>query len=288
MYLQEKVIVIYGGTSGIGLELSETLLSLGAYVIFLGTKKEKGKALEAELNNKYRSDKKNQMALFHQCDITDWGSQEAIYSLSTETFDQSVDVVIVIAGILDSSNLMNDIELDNDNMLVDGTYRTLEVNLTAAAKANRLAIQHFLRNNKPGCVINTSSIYGYVGAPLAPLYAASKHGIIGLSKSYGTLFRSTGIRVNVVAPHFVDTPMVTGPSKAVAKALGMVPMSRCIDAYIQLIENDLLEGDVLVVTSEKTYIEQRYPDSTSERLDHLCSERKRQFREQIHEYFLRR
>ncbi|KAG2226192.1 hypothetical protein INT45_003337 [Circinella minor] len=218
---------------------------------------------------------KKKVAVFHQCDITDWRSQEALYEVSTKTFEQSVDVVIIIAGILDSSNLVSDTEQ------VDGSYRTLEVNLTAAAKANRLAIQHFVRNNKPGCIINTSSIYGYVGAPLAPLYAASKHGIIGLTKSYGTLFRSTGIRVNAVAPHFVDTPMVTGPSKTVAMALGMVPMSRCIEAYMRLIEDDSLDGDVVVVTSEKTYIEQRYPDSTSEKLDQLCSERKLQYREQI-------
>ncbi|KAI7859800.1 hypothetical protein BDC45DRAFT_161862 [Circinella umbellata] len=276
MHLQQKVIAIYGGTSGIGRELADTLLSLGAYVIFLGTKEEKGIALEKQLNDKYRREDniKKKVAVFHQCDITDWRSQEALYEVSTETFEQSVDVVIIIAGILDSSNLVSDTEQD-------GSYRTLEVNLTAAAKANRLAIQHFVRNDKPGCIINTSSIYGYVGAPLAPLYAASKHGIIGLTKSYGTLFRSTGIRVNAVAPHFVDTPMVTGPSKRVALALGMVSMSRCIEAYIRLIEDDSLDGDVVVVTSEKTYVEQRYPDSTSENLDQLCSERKLQYREQI-------
>ena len=111
--------------------------------------------------------------------------------------------------------------------------------------------------------------------------------------------------------------MVTGPSKTVAMALGMVPMSRCIEAYIRLIEDDSLDGmyiltiiiafyfllnstnnnikkctiylvgDVVVVTSEKTYIEQRYPDSTSEKLDQLCSDRKHQYREQINEQLRR-
>lgn len=58
-----------------------------------------------------------------------------------------------------------------------GSYRTLEVNLAAAAKATRTAVQHFIKNDKPGLVIHTSSIYGFCGAPLAPLYAASKHGV---------------------------------------------------------------------------------------------------------------
>lgn len=111
-----------------------------------------------------------------------------------------------------------------------GSYRTLEVNLAAAAKATRTAVQHFIKNDKPGLVIHTSSIYGFCGAPLAPLYAASKHGvsvlfsnkctmllcslfllqIIGLAKSYGTLFRSTNIRVNAVAPHFVGMYLLWG------------------------------------------------------------------------------
>ena len=75
-----------------------------------------------------------------------------------------------------------------DDDLVDGSYRTLEVNLTAAAKANRLAIQHFVRSNKPGCIINTSSIYGYIGAPLAPLYAASKHAVCTYTTFYIIFF----------------------------------------------------------------------------------------------------
>ncbi|KAI9492384.1 hypothetical protein BDB00DRAFT_939702 [Zychaea mexicana] len=287
MHLKEKVVAIYGGTSGIGRELTEKLISLGAYVVFLGTKEEKGKALEKALNeganndrsglkSKRQKQKQKQVAVFYQCDITDWAAQEKLYAVAMDTFGKSIDVVIIIAGVLDSSNLVNDTEKE-------GGYRTLEINLTAAAKANRLAIQHFVRNNKPGCIINTSSIYGFCGAPLAPLYAASKHGIIGLTKSYGTLFRSTGIRVNAMAPHFVDTPMVTGPSKQVASALGMVSMSRCIDAYIRVIEDDSLDGDVMVITAEKTFVEKRYQDPTFEKLDQLCSERKRKYREMIFE-----
>ncbi|CDH50541.1 predicted protein [Lichtheimia corymbifera JMRC:FSU:9682] len=169
------------------------------------------------------------------CDVTDWSLQEALYDVAAKQFGKTVDIVIIVAGILESSDLLNDAEQD-------GSYRTLEVNLAAAAKATRTAVQHFIKNDKPGLVIHTSSIYGFCGAPLAPLYAASKHGILGLVKSYGTLFRSTNIRVNAVAPHFVDTPMVSGPSKDVATALGMVPMSRCVSAYMHVIEDETLNG----------------------------------------------
>lgn len=60
---------------------------------------------------------------------------------------------------------------------LDGHYRTLEVNLTAAVKANRLAIQYFLREKSAGCIVNTSSVYGLGPAPSNPLYAASKHAV---------------------------------------------------------------------------------------------------------------
>lgn len=97
-----------------------------------------------------------------------------MYNVAKKSFGgKSVDIVIIIAGILDSSDLLN----DDDQEEQDGTYRTLQVNLTAAVKANRLAIQHFLREQKPGCIINTSSIYGFCGAPLAPMYSASKHAV---------------------------------------------------------------------------------------------------------------
>ncbi|KAJ8664022.1 hypothetical protein O0I10_000300 [Lichtheimia ornata] len=261
--LHDKVVAVYGGTSGIGKELTSKFTSLGACVIFLGTNKEKGCALQDCINKQAGSTR----AVFHMCDVTDWSLQEALYDVAAKQFGKTVDIVIIVAGILESSDLLNDAEQD-------GSYRTLEVNLAAAAKATRTAVQHFIKNDKPGLVIHTSSIYGFCGAPLAPLYAASKHGILGLAKSYGTLFRSTNIRVNAVAPHFVDTPMVSGPSKDVATALGMVPMSRCVSAYMHVIEDETLNGDVITVTAQGMRIEPRYSDPIYEKLDELCSHRK--------------
>lgn len=107
-----------------------------------------------------------------------------MYNVAKQHFGRSVDIVVLIAGILDSSDLLN----DNDQEEQDGMYRTLQVNLTAAVKANRLAIQHFLREKKPGCIINTSSIYGFCGAPLAPMYSASKHAV---RLSQGRKYRCT-------------------------------------------------------------------------------------------------
>ncbi|CAO3607598.1 unnamed protein product [Mucor hiemalis] len=169
MDLKDKVVIILGATSGIGKELLFTLVSKKAYVLFTGTNKSKGEQVMEELNGLYKG-KRPHNAVFYCADITNWRAQENLYMLSEKNFGRTVDIVVVVAGILDSSGLVNDIEQDE-------SYRTLEVNITASAKANRLAIQYFLREKKPGCIINTSSVYGLTGAPTNPLYAASKHAV---------------------------------------------------------------------------------------------------------------
>lgn len=125
-------------------------------------------------------------------DVTDWKAQKDIFSFAENRFNKKIDIAIMIAGMLDSSDLINDCEQGNilydiqvyeiihnegNLFFLDGCYRTLEVNLTATVKFNRLAIQYFLKGKKAGCIINTSSVYGLGPAPSAPLYAASKHAV---------------------------------------------------------------------------------------------------------------
>ncbi|KAL7321052.1 hypothetical protein PS15m_000872 [Mucor circinelloides] len=266
MHLEDKVVIIHGGTSGIGKELVWALVSNRANVIFTGTSKQKGHDVIESLNNVFKG-KRPHNAYFYNMDITDWKAQEDIYEFADQCYGKPIAIVIVIAGILDSSNLVNDTEQD-------GHYRTLEVNLTAAVKANRLAIQYFLREKSAGCIINTSSVYGLGPAPSNPLYAASKHAIIGLTKSYGNLLRSTNIRVNAIAPHFIETPLLPGESIKVASAFGMVPMKSCIDAYLYAIADDSLNGDIINVSPYGRSIEPRFSDPVIEQLDSMCSKRR--------------
>ncbi|CAO3591092.1 unnamed protein product [Absidia cylindrospora] len=276
MHIKDKVALIYGGTSGIGKELTKKLVSMGAHVVFSGKNKEKGQELASTLSQ--------EQAVFYQCDVTNWEAQNEMYNVAKQSFGgKSVDMVIIIAGILDSSDLLH----DNLQEEQDGTYRTLQVNLTAAVKANRLAIQHFLREQKPGCIINTSSIYGFCGAPLAPMYSASKHAIIGLTKSYGSLLKPTKIRVNAVAPSFIETPMVSDPAKMTAVAVGYISMSSCIDAYLQIIQDTSLNGDILTITNDKigSVIEPRAIDPLESQLVQLSEERKQAYRDQLLAYF---
>ncbi|KAI8354617.1 hypothetical protein EDC96DRAFT_516702 [Choanephora cucurbitarum] len=243
MEIKNKVVLIHGGTSGIGRELVSTFVSKRANVIFSGTNKQKGQDVLESLNKLHKG-RCDRNAIFYNMNVTDWKAQEDIYSVAEKTFGKTIDIVIMVAGILDSSNLIKDIEND-------GHYMTIDVNLTATVKANRLAIQYFLRNKKSGCVINTSSVYGLTAGPTAPMYAATKHAIIGLTKSYGNLLRSTDIRVNAIAPHFVETPMIPGESYKVARAFGMVPIEDCIKAYLQAIQDESLNGTYDRIRNQK-------------------------------------
>ncbi|KAI8069843.1 uncharacterized protein B0P05DRAFT_589307 [Gilbertella persicaria] len=266
MDVKDKTIIIHGGTSGIGKELVCTLVSRKANVIFSGTNKQKGQDVIEGLNSLYKG-KRPHNAIFYNMNVTDWRAQEEIYTFAEKSFGKTIDIVIVVAGILDSSNLINDTEND-------GHYQTIDVNLTATIKANRFAVQYFLKKKKAGCVINTSSVYGLAAGPTAPMYAASKHAIIGLTKSYGNLLRSTNIRVNAIAPHFVETPMIPGESFNVIKAFGTVSMKSCIDAYLYAIADDSLNGDIISVSHLGTTVQSRFSDPLLEQLDFLSSKRR--------------
>ncbi|CEP07027.1 hypothetical protein [Parasitella parasitica] len=256
MSVEDKVVIVHGGTSGIGKELVLTLVSKKANVIFTGTSKQKGGSVIEILNDVYKGKSRSHNAFFYNMDITDWKAQEDIYDFAKECYCKPIDVVVIVAGVLDSSSLTHDTEQD-------GHYRTIEVNLTAAIKANRLAIQYFLKAKLAGCIINTSSVYGLGPAPTNPIYAASKHAIVGLTKSYGNLLRSTNIRVNAVAPHF--TPFLPGETVKVANNFGMVPMNSCIDAYIYAITDHSLNGDIINVSPYGRTVEPRFSDPVIER-----------------------
>ncbi|KAI9307008.1 hypothetical protein BJ944DRAFT_286547 [Cunninghamella echinulata] len=267
MEIENSVVLIFGGTSGIGKELTIALTSMGANVLYSGTSKEKGLALASQLNPS--------KALFYQCDITHWNRLKESFNIAKNYFNKSVDIVISIAGILDSSDILHE---ENEQ---DGIYRTIQVNLTSAIKITRLAIQYFLKEKKPGCIIHTSSIYGFCGAPLAPMYSATKHGIIGLTKSYGILLKSSNIRVNSVAPSFIETPMLPATTKKTAATLGYVTMAECINGYIKLIEDTSLNGEILTITVDGSMIDSRLWFSFEDKLIQLTEEKQQKYRDQL-------
>lgn len=191
-----KTIVIIGGTTGIGLSAAKALLSAGARVVAVGKDPETTAAAEVVLG---------QHALAFTGEATEPSTAERAIGEAVAAFG-SFDGLYHVAG--GSGRKLGDGPLHE---LTDEGWRgTLDLNLTSVMMSNRAAVRQFLRTESKGAILNIGSVLGWSPSPrhfATHAYAAAKSAIIGFSKSIAAHYASHGIRVNVVAPALVDTPM---------------------------------------------------------------------------------
>ncbi|CAG8704463.1 10983_t:CDS:2, partial [Gigaspora margarita] len=132
---------------------------------------------------------------------------------------------------------------------------TIDVNLNAVIKSTQLGIQ-FLKKRGGGVIINTASIAGFHPLKSMPIYAASKYGVVGFTQSLRDLNDTDKIRVNAVAPEFVDTRLLQRLVKALPtvqqllEEFGFVPIEEVIDAFITIIQDDKLVGDTIMISTK--------------------------------------
>ncbi|MCG7345844.1 glucose 1-dehydrogenase [Sporosarcina sp. ACRSL] len=235
--LQDKVAVITGGASGIGAATAELFVKEGAKVVLVDLNEEKGKAFEAELKAK------NADALFVKANITSEEEVQNIFKEAVNAFGK-VDVVFNNAGIgrvhptetLEYSEWRNTVNVD-----LDGVF------LVA-----REAIREMLKSGG-GTIVNTASMYGWVGSPGSAAYNAAKGGVINLTRSLALEYATKNIRVNALAPGFIDTPIIPEESKDVLKS--MTPMQRLGQAdemakavlFMASDDSSFMTGNVLTV-----------------------------------------
>ena len=206
--LQDKVAVITGGASGIGAATAELFVKEGAKVVLVDLNEEKGKAFEAELKAQ------NAEALFVKANITSEEEVQNVFKEAVNAFGK-VDVVFNNAGIgrvhptetLEYSEWRNTVNVD-----LDGVF------LVA-----REALREMLKSGG-GTIVNTASMYGWVGSPGSAAYNAAKGGVINLTRSLALEYATKNIRVNALAPGFIDTPIIPEESKQVL--VSMTPMQR--------------------------------------------------------------
>jgi 3-oxoacyl-[acyl-carrier protein] reductase len=212
MSLQNKTAIISGATRGIGRAIALELANEGANISFNYLKsKDEAASLEKELTALGVKARGIQIDIQNFNEVTEWVND-------TKAAFGGIDIVVSNAGIIRDKALALMDEMD----WVDVIYTNLlgTINLCKASVVTLL-------KQKSGCIVNISSVSGVTGMPRQTNYAASKAGIIGFSKSLAQEVAAYNIRVNVVAPGFIETDMLGGLSEEYKdKILQHIPLKR--------------------------------------------------------------
>ena len=210
--LENKVALITGAGRGIGRAIAVALAKEGAQVIINYNGSEK-KALEV----KQLIEEQGGKAVTCQCDVSDFTACEKMIRDVVAEFGH-LDILVNNAGITRDGLIMKMKEEDFDavlNINLKGTFNTI-----------RHSARQMLKQ-RSGKIINISSVSGILGNPGQANYAASKAGIIGLTKAVAKELGSRGITVNAVAPGFIDTDMTQSlPEKVVEATLAQIPLGK--------------------------------------------------------------
>jgi 3-oxoacyl-[acyl-carrier protein] reductase len=210
--LSEHNVLITGGTRGIGRALVDAFAETGARVAF--TYRSSTDTAEAIVD---QLTEQGVDALSLQGDVADLDTAQEHVDAVTDAWG-SLDVLVNNAGITRDGLMLRMSEDDWDAVM--------DVNLKGVFNYAKAAYRPFMRQ-RDGVMINLSSVVGVMGNPGQTNYAASKAGIIGFSKSLAKELASRGVRVNVVAPGYVDTEMTEALSDDAREAmLDAVPLGR--------------------------------------------------------------
>ena len=195
MKLQDRVAIIFGGTSGLGEATAKAFANEGAKVVVTGRDEEDGNRIVKDIKDN------NQDAIFVKADVTKKSDIQAVVDKALTTYDQ-IDILYNGAGIHDDYD--NAVELEED--FYD---QLMAINVKAPYLAAKMVIPHFIKQGG-GTVINVGSQATQMAGPGGSAYVTSKHAILGFSKQLAFDFGSQGIKVNTLSPGFIETPMTEG------------------------------------------------------------------------------
>jgi 3-oxoacyl-[acyl-carrier protein] reductase len=194
MLMTGKTVLVTGGAQGIGRAICEAFLAEGASVALSDINEASVAATAKELAEKARTGAK---VGAYKSDVTNSADAENTVNKVVEDFGQ-VDVLVNNAGITMDGLLVR--------MTDDAFQKVLSVNLTGAFFMLRAAAKVMMRA-RSGAIVNIASVVGVMGNAGQANYSASKAGLIGLTKTAARELASRGIRVNAVAPGFIETAM---------------------------------------------------------------------------------
>ncbi|MGT2930581.1 3-oxoacyl-[acyl-carrier-protein] reductase [Streptococcus dentasini] len=242
MELTNKNVFITGSTRGIGLAVAHKFASLGANLVLNGRSE-----ISEELLAQFAGYNVKVVAI--SGDVSDFTDAKRMVDEAIEALG-SVDILINNAGITNDKLMLK--------MTADDFERVLKINLTGAFNMTQAVLKP-LTKARQGAIINMSSVVGLMGNVGQANYAASKAGLLGFTKSVAREVAARGVRVNAIAPGFIESDMTDAiPDKMKDAMIAQVPMKRMgqaeevADVAVFLASQEYLTGQVIAIDGGMT------------------------------------
>lgn len=204
----EIVAVITGGASGIGLATAKKLLGEGSNVVLVDWNQDVSDIAKSLSNN----------CIGIRCDVSSDTDVQKCVNEVIEKFGH-IDYLVANAGIGGGPNKAHEVSVDEWNKVIG-------VNQTGIFLMNKYVISEMLKTGG-GAIVNTSSMYGLVGTTMSFAYSASKGAINQMTRSLALTYARDNIRVNAIAPGYVDTPILASVPKEMKDAMAnQLPVGR--------------------------------------------------------------
>jgi NAD(P)-dependent dehydrogenase (short-subunit alcohol dehydrogenase family) len=260
-----KTIIITGGASGFGAGFAKKWALNGANVFVADVNKAKGQALVEEMRKESGSAHHH----FVYCDVANWQSQVDLFKTAIKLSPHGgIDAVVANAGITDTGSVVDQPKgLDVEEPPIP-VFKTIDVNIIGVLYTTHLAMFWLPRNDKttnpspsklgPGPytrdrhLLLIGSIASLCAIPHQAQYGTSKHAVLGLFRSLRCSSFMHGVRVNMLCPYFIDTPLITAEGRLLLAGGAMGKPEDVVDAGTRLMADSRIAGRALAIGPKVT------------------------------------